>query len=90
MPYPQTKGHADKTENLGKIIYAGDGTNFYPIKGNRISGSSIILEVDTLNTETIQTEMLASTLIAASTIALSSTISLIGVKRATYFIDHGR
>src|SRR3990167_2272964 len=90
MPYPQTKGQADKTENLGKIIYAGDGTNFYPIKGNRISGSSIILELDTLNTENIQTDLLTAQTIAASTNVLSSTVSVVGVKRATAFIFHSR
>lgn len=31
MPYSQSRGQVGKTENLGKIIYVGDGTSFYPV-----------------------------------------------------------
>src|SRR3990167_7102531 len=89
MPYPETRGQPGKTENLGKLIYGGDGSQFYPMLV-RVSGTSGVQRIDIENTETIQSEMLASTLIAASTTVLSSTVSLAGVKRATFFIDHGR
>jgi len=34
MAYPQYRGQTDKVHNTGQIIYVGDGTNFYPAKGN--------------------------------------------------------
>jgi len=87
MPYPQDKGQTNKVENLGKIIYGGDGTNFYPIA---VNSSGVLSGIATTISKTIETEMLASTLIAASTTVLSGTVALTSTKRATFFIDHGR
>ena len=89
MPYPETRGQPGKTENLGKIFYVGDGTNFYPVEADT-SANSTMARFLIGSKKTIETELLASTLISASTVVLSSTISLTGMKRATYFIDHGR
>lgn len=34
MAYPQYFGQTDKVHNTGTLIYVGDGTNAYPLKGN--------------------------------------------------------
>lgn len=84
MAYPQDKGGTGQTHNTGYIAYVGDGNNFYPMKAN--SSGHIIIS----NTETIQTEILTTQAVAASTQVLSTEFSLIGVKKATFFIDHAR
>lgn len=100
-PFSQSKGQIDKTENLGKIIYLTDGTNFFPVEASTAANSTMarlvlgastanIGDIDVLNTETILTELRAAGTLAASTVVLSSTISVAGVKRATVFIDHSR
>ena len=38
MAYPETRGQPGKTENLGKIAYAGDNTQFYPLLANTAGG----------------------------------------------------
>ena len=89
MAFPETKGQKNKTENLGKIVYLTDGTDFFPAEADTSANSTMARWL--IGTKkTVEAELLASTLIAASTIALSSTISLTGMKRATFFIDHGR
>ena len=89
MPYPESRGQPGKTENLGKIIYGCDSSQFYPILG-RLSGTSLIQRVDVENTETIETDLVSAQTIAASASVLSSTVSVVGVKRATVLIFHGR
>lgn len=31
MTYPETKGQKNKVENLGKLFYSGNGTDFFPV-----------------------------------------------------------
>jgi len=82
-------GQSNQTLITGRTAYGFDGTNAYPLK---VAGSANlgILETDTRNTETIQTELLAATSIAASTETISTVLSVVGVKQALIFIDHGR
>ena len=89
-------GQTNQALITGRIVYGYDGSNAYPLKVNT-SGEPIlpastvnIGEVDTLVTETIQTELLAITSIAASVQQISTTLSLVGIKKATFFIDHAR
>ena len=46
--------------------------------------------VDIVPVKTVQTELLATVAVAASAQATSSVLALTGVKKATFFIDHGR
>ena len=89
MPFPQDKGQPNKVENLGKIIYFGDGSIFYPGLA-RVSGSSAVQRVDVENTETIETDLLAAQTIAASASVISSVVSVVGVKKASVLIFHSR
>ena len=89
-------GQTNQALITGRIAYGYDGSNAYPLKVNS-SGEPIlpastvnIGEVDTLITETIQTELLAITSIAASTQQASTILSMVGIKKATIFIDHAR
>ena len=90
------KGAANQDLISGRLVYGYDGTDTRAIKVN--TDGAIILpastvnigEVDTLVTETIQTELLGITSIAASVQQLSSTLSVVGIKKATFFIDHAR
>lgn len=41
-------------------------------------------------TKTVETEMMATRSVAASTVVASTVLALTGVKKATFFIDHGR
>jgi hypothetical protein len=87
-----TRGNANKDQVMkqGNLIYGDDGSNSYPIKcntaGELVASGTIIVS----NTETIQTEMMATRSVAASSIVASTILSLVGVKQATFFIDHGR
>lgn len=78
-------GETNRVMPQGNLVYvkAADG-NFYPAGGN--SSGHII----TSNTETIQTELLTVQAVAASTQVKSTELSLSGVKKATFFIDHAR
>lgn len=70
----------------GRIAYGMSGTSAVANQAN----SAGYLQADVRNTETIQTELYAAASVAASTVVLSSTISVVGIKRATVFIDHSR
>ena len=89
-------GQKDQSLITGRIAYGYDGINAYPLlvdtSGRPILGASTaaIGKVDVRVTETIQTELLAIQSIAASTNVASTVLSLIGVKKATFFIDHAR
>jgi len=68
----------------GRKYYFWDGTDWRPA----LSDTAGAVKVS--NVETIETELLAHTAVAASAQAVSSVLSLVGVKKATVFIDHGR
>ena len=93
---PGQTGQKDQALTSGRIAYGYDGTNSFPLlidsSGRIILPASTVAigKVDVRNTETIQTELYAAASLAASSQALSSVISLIGIKQATFFIDHGR
>ena len=79
------QGNKDQILQTGRLAYgkASDG-HFYPITVDADGNIQIP------SNETIQTELLASSAIAASVMVKSSELSLLGVKQATFFIDHGR
>jgi len=68
----------------GRKAYGWDGTNWQPVAADTTGN------LKTSNVETIQTELVAAQSVAASTFFLSSVLSVVGIKRATFFIDHGR
>jgi hypothetical protein len=83
-----TGGNKDQTLPTGRLAYgkASDG-HFYPVTVD----SDGNVQADMLVTKTIESELLAIQSVAASTQLKSSAISLsAGVKKATFFIDHGR
>jgi len=90
-------GNKNQVLQTGRIAYgkASDG-HTYPIvvdsSGNILLGASsaVIGDVDVRITKTIETEIMAIRSVAASTIVASTILSLSGVKRATFSIDHGR
>ena len=93
---PGQTGQKDQALISGRITYGYDGTNAYPLKvdssGQLILPASTVAigKVDTRVTETIQTEMVAISSIAASVQVVSAALSLVGVKKATFLIDHAR
>ena len=68
----------------GRKGYVWDSTNWRPQLADTAGA------IQTSNLETIQTELYAAASLAASSQAASTVLSLIGVKRAMFFIDHGR
>ena len=84
-----TAGAGNKNQVLqtGRLLYgkASDGS-FYPLTVDA-SGN---VQSDGLITETIQTELIAAQSVAASTQVTSSVLSVVGIKKAAIFIDHGR
>ena len=80
----------------GRKGYVWDGTDWRPQASNTAghiilgAGTAAAGTVAVSNVETIQTELYAAASVAASTNVASTVLSLVGVKRATFFIDHGR
>jgi hypothetical protein len=74
-------GQRDQALITGRIAYGYDGSNAYPLYANS-AGTDI--------KKTIQTNLLPLQAVAASTIVKSSELDLTNVKKATFFIDHGR
>ncbi len=89
-------GKKDQALIQGRVAYVINGDNAYAMAGD--SSGGIILAAGTAaagtvavsNTETIQTELFAPAVVAATTVSISSVISLVGVKKATFFIDHSK
>ncbi len=77
-------GKKNAVLKTGRIAYGGDGTDLYPL--NTDSDGSIKISV----VETIETELFAPAVVAGTTVSISSVISLVGVKKATFFIDHSK
>ncbi len=69
---------------------ASIGTAASILTGSLPAGTNNIGDVDVVSTETIQTELLAITAVAADAQQKSSELSLVGIKKAAVFIDHGR
>jgi len=85
MAYTQyLGGQKNLVLKTGRIAYVGDGTDLHPMAADTAG------IIKTANVETIETELYAPTLVAATTIAISSVISLVGVKKATFLIDHSK
>ena len=78
----------NQTHPTGRTVYGFDGTTLFPIEVTA-SGSLGVIKTDVRNTETIQ-ELYAAASIAGSTQVLAATLAVSGVKRATFFILHGR
>ena len=68
----------------GRKGYVWDGTNWRPQLADTAGAAKLS------NVETIQTELVSAQSIAASTNVASTVLSLIGIKKATFFLDHGR
>ena len=95
MAYPQDKGQTDKVLNTGRIPYVGDGTNFYPMRGD--ASGHIILGAGTATAGTVSvsaiktaTDILSAQTVAASTNTKSTAHDIGNSKKATVFINHGR
>ena len=78
---PGQTGQKDQALITGRIGYGYDGANAWPFYANS-SGNAL--------NKTVETELLGHTAIAASSQQLSSVLSLVGIKKVTVFIDHGR
>ena len=93
---PAQTGQKNQALITGRIAYGYDGTDAYPFKVNTSghiiigAGTAAAGTVAVSNIETIQTELYAAASLAASSQAASTILSLVGIKRATFFIDHGR
>lgn len=80
----------------GRKQYVWDGTNWQPQASNTAghvilgAGTAAAGTVAVSNIETIQTELFAAASVAASAQVASTVLSVVGVKRATVFISHGR
>jgi len=96
MAKPSAMGNPNQALITGRTAYVYDGTDLRPLRGDTNgsitigAGTAAAGTVAVSNIETIETELKAAATVAASTQALSSTISVVGFKRATFFIDHGR
>jgi hypothetical protein len=72
------RANTDQALQTGRIAYGlGTDDHVYPLDAGAWG-------------KTIQTPLLAASAIAASVIVKSSEINLMGAKKATFFIDHGR
>lgn len=80
-------GAKERVLPTGRISYGMAGTSAVPLK---VDSDGVLAGIATTISKTIQTELLSPQLLAASTQLKSTTLSLTGVKSATFFIDHGR
>jgi hypothetical protein len=78
---PNGIGSNDQVLIQGRIVYGYDGTNANPFYANS-TGNGM--------KKTVQTELVATQAIAVSTQVKSTELSLTGVKKVTFFIDHAR
>ncbi len=78
-------GGTDQVLITGRIAY-GKAANgrFYPVTVDS-NGNAVVA-----NVETIQTEMMGIRTVDASAVIASTVLSVVGVKQATFFIDHAR
>ena len=86
--YDGTNVYPLKCNTAGQLILGAGTTSI----GSVIlgAGTATAGTVAVSATKTIQTELLAIQSVAASTNVASTVLSLTGVKKATFFIDHGR
>jgi len=79
----------------GRTPYTGDGDDMFDetadaMKTVAVASTASAGTVAVSNTETIETELIAAASVAASLQIVSSTLSVVGVKRGTFIIDHAK
>lgn len=89
---PAQKGAKNQDLIAGRIAYGSDGADTWAIRAATTEASSTAATpfFRPYPEKTIQTELYAAASLAASSQATSAVLSLVGIKKATVFIDHGR